>query len=110
MSFSTKKATLVCGCSKDKHVIVNHSVLFLSFDKATKVFSPNFVQINILDHKQNLKKIRDAEMKFPMGECQDQQYLFSTASEMWLHCKQCLRRKSGITNFSSCFSFQSANQ
>ena len=35
-----------------------------------RVFIPNFVQIDAMDHKENLRKIENAGVSYPMGEWQ----------------------------------------
>ena len=32
------------------------------------MFTPNFVQIDVLDYKQNLMKIENAGVSYPMGK------------------------------------------
>ena len=38
------------------------------FVVGVRVFIPNFVQIDAMDHKENLRKIENAGVSYPMGE------------------------------------------
>lgn len=40
------------------------------FVVGVRVFIPNFVQIDAMDHKENLRKIENAGVSYPMGEWQ----------------------------------------
>jgi len=59
-----RRSHLKCFCPDHLNCL-----FFLSFCfSGVRVFIPNFVQIDELDYKQNLMKIENAGVSYPMGK------------------------------------------